>query len=157
MIEVALLETFQHTFTSKLKNRNFSVPKRTNVQNKLVRDILPDNLGPQRDESRDTAYCSYSSFSFNDFDLAEISSSETVDQFISRKLQFPECHDFAYEIFDDIYMVSTYLSSFLEKDPRLSVTTAAGNRFEVRHLNRISTCFLLNERDFNFKFFYNFI
>ena len=105
------------------------------MQNKLMRDILPDNLGPQKDESRDTAYCSYSSFSFNDFDLEEISSSETVDQFISRKLQFPECHDFAYEIFDDIYMVSTYLSSFLEKDPRLSVTTAAGNRFEVCHLN----------------------
>ena len=109
----------------------FSVPKRTNVQNKLVRDILPENLGPQKDESRDTAYCSYSSFSFNDFDLEGVSSTETVDQFISRKLQFPECHDFAYEIFDDIYMVSTYLSSFLEKDPRLSVTTAAGNRFEV--------------------------
>ncbi|KAL5256751.1 hypothetical protein ACHWQZ_G011870 [Mnemiopsis leidyi] len=116
---------------------DLKVPKRTNVQNKLVRDILPENLGPQKDESRDTAYCSYSSFSFNDFDLEGVSSTETVDQFISRKLQFPECHDFAYEIFDDIYMVSTYLSSFLEKDPRLSVTTAAGNRFEIKQGKRL--------------------
>ena len=106
-----------------------SVPRRTNVEKKRVKDVLPDNLGPQKDESRDTAYCSYSGFSFNDFE--DVGPNETVEEFITRKLQFPECHDSAFEIFDDIYMVSKYLSSNLERDSRVSVTTAAGNRFEV--------------------------
>ena len=70
--------------------------------------------------------------------------NETVKEYISRKLQFPECHDYAYETFDDMYMIqnktdilSNYLkvarlnSRFLEDKAELSVTTAAGNRFEV--------------------------
>lgn len=88
-------------------------------------------MGRQKDDSRDTAYCSYSSFTHSLNDSTDYWENETVAQYIARKLQFSECHDIAYEVFDDIYMVSTYLKKDLEKDTRISVTTAAGNRFEV--------------------------
>ena len=114
-----------------------------------MKDVLPDNLGPQKDESRDTAYCSYSGFSFNDFE--DVGPDETVEEFITRKLQFPECHDSAFEIFDDIYMVSKYLSSNLERDNRVSVTTAAGNRFEVSIMLNID---LIKVNDRRCHFFY---
>ena len=120
--------------------KSLAFPKRTNVQKKAVRDVLPHNLGPQSDMTRDTAYCSYSNFSLNDF--RDVLENESVDDFISRKLQFPECHDFAYEIFDDIYMVSNHLSSDLAKSVDASVTTAAGNRFQItrdKKLNRTNS------------------
>ena len=107
-------------------------PKRTNVQKTRVK-VFTENQGPQQDTSRDTAYCTYSNFC-NDNDIVD---DETVEEFINRKFQFPECHDFAYEIFDDIYMVSEYLSAYLKEDPKnLFVTTASGNRFKIIEGNK---------------------
>ena len=85
------------------------------------------------DDSRNTAYCSYSTFTKNRFKDFQ-SQLETVEQYINRIFMFPECKDFAFEIFDDIFMVTNHLKTFLDKDQGLSVTTAAGNRFQVSNL-----------------------
>ena len=115
--------------------QTLAFPGKSNVQKKPVKEVLPANLGSQHDQSRDTAYCSFSSFTLAE--LRDVSVNETVEEFINRKLQFPECHGFAYEIFDDIYMVSRYLSRYLERKSILSVTTAAGNRFKITQGNKL--------------------
>ncbi|KAL5257658.1 hypothetical protein ACHWQZ_G012542 [Mnemiopsis leidyi] len=115
--------------------QTLAFPGKTNVQKKPVKEVLPTNLGPQLDMSRDTAYCSYSTLTLDE--IRNVTENETVEEFISRKWQFPECHGFAYEIFDDIYMVSRYLSRYLETKSMLSVTTAAGNRFKVTQENKL--------------------
>ncbi|XP_063674397.1 uncharacterized protein LOC134811484 [Bolinopsis microptera] len=114
---------------------SLAFPKRTNVQKTRVK-VFTENQGPQKDVSRDTAYCTYSKF-FGKVAGDDIVDNETVEEFINRKFQFPECHDFAYEIFDDIYMVSEYLSAYLKEDPtNLFVTTAAGSRFKIIEGNK---------------------
>lgn len=127
-------------------------PIYVNVKNMKVSDQLFQNLGRQVDHTRNTAYCRYDAFAdrrFRDFE----SESETVESYINRTFMFPECRDFAFEIFDDIFMVAPLQGGKklsdrkhrrgLRENVNLSVTTAAGNRFQVVNgkLNRTNDPF----------------